>query len=70
MSETKLPDWWHSDEETFMRHMTAPEEDRWGPNGMRMPYNGGFRWFRSPNVVCIEKIRRAKCKRDTDGTAA
>jgi len=48
--DTKLPDWWHADEETFMRHMTAPEENRYTRNGMQMPYNGGFRWF--PRAEC------------------
>ena len=31
-----------------------PEEDRYP----RTPRPGGFRWFRSENVVCIEHFRR------------
>jgi hypothetical protein len=58
-----MPDWWYADEETFMRHLTVCEEDR------RLygfpPYRGGFRWFRSPNVVCLERVRAARAKRET-----
>jgi hypothetical protein len=54
------------DEEAFLRNLTSPEEERsrWG----FPPYQGGFRWFRSPNVVCLEKVRRAR-KRETDDAA-
>jgi hypothetical protein len=55
------PDWWHcGDEETFMRYLVLPEEDR----DLRQmgPWRGGFRWFRSPNVVCLEKVRRQKAR--------
>lgn len=49
-------------DEAFLRSMTFPEEDR------RMftaaPWSGGFRWFRSPNVIPLEryKVPRQKCE--------
>ena len=38
---------------------TLPEEDRqlYMPNA---PWHGGYRWFRSPNVICLEKCRLLK----------
>jgi len=43
-------------DEAFLRSMTFPEEDR------RMltaaPWNGEFRWFRSPNVIPFERYKR------------
>jgi hypothetical protein len=51
------PDWWHTtDEETFFRHLTVPEEDR--RFFTSVPWDGGFRWFKSSNVVCLERYRR------------
>jgi len=40
----------YEDEHRFARE---PEEDRrlLSP----MPWQGGYRWFRSPNVICLEK---------------
>ena len=40
--------------ETFHRKWTLPEEDRTGYSSA----GRSFRWFRSPNVVCIEHYRR------------
>jgi hypothetical protein len=44
-----------SADEAFLRSMTFPEEDR------RLlttaPWRGEFRWFRSPNVIPLEKWR-------------
>jgi hypothetical protein len=60
MHDVKRPAWWYADVETFMRHMVSPEEDR-RLYGMP-PWQGGFRWFRSPNVVCFEKYPRAARK--------
>ena len=47
----------YEDEHTFARQIIMPEEDRrvFMPNA---PSQGGYRWFRSPNVVCLEKYRR------------
>ena len=48
-----------TDADTFWRKLTLPEEDRRRlfPGEKRV---GGYRWFRSPNVVCLEKFRRLK----------
>jgi hypothetical protein len=44
---------------TFARRVVLPEEER-----RRLfpaeTWTGGYRWFRSPNVVCLEKYRRLK----------
>ena len=42
----------------FARTIIPPEEDR-----ARLPlppWNGGYRWFRSANVICLEKARRLR----------
>ena len=46
-----------NDESTFWRKLILPEEDRRRlfPD---MTWKGGYRWFRSENVVCIEHFRR------------
>jgi hypothetical protein len=50
-----------------LRRWTFPEEDR--PLYTTAPWQGGFRWFRSPNVVRLEQWRRKKAqsKRITAG---
>jgi hypothetical protein len=51
---------WYTDEETeaFMRSMVLPEEDR--RRYTTAPWQGGYRWFRSANVVCLEHYRRRR----------
>jgi hypothetical protein len=39
----------------FLRRFTLPQEDR--AMVTDAPWPGGYRWFRSPNVVCLEKVR-------------
>jgi hypothetical protein len=60
----KRPAWWYADEETFMRNMTICEEDRRHDPHFAGPWRGGFRWFRSKNVVCLEQYRREFAKRE------
>jgi hypothetical protein len=43
-------------DDEFFRALIFPEEDR--ALFTTAPWNGGHRWFRSPNVVCIEKHSR------------
>jgi hypothetical protein len=46
-------------EYAFVRQISLPVEDRM----QYMPQNighGPYRWFRSPNVVCLEKYRQLK----------
>jgi hypothetical protein len=47
---------WDRPDEEVQRDLTFCEEDR--HLFTSTPWNGGFRWFRSPNVVCLEKRRR------------
>ena len=46
------------DEEAFMRSLIRPEDRR--RLYPTVPWQGGFRWFRSPNVVPIERYRQAR----------
>jgi hypothetical protein len=45
-----------SDDEAFLRSLMLPEEDR--RRLTTAPWSGGFRWFRSPNVIDLERYRR------------
>jgi hypothetical protein len=47
-----------AEEEAFWREWTVPEEDR--SRYTSEPWSGEFRWFRSSNVVCLERYRRSK----------
>lgn len=42
-------------DEAFLRQLVRPEEDR--RRYTHVPWIGGFRWFRSPNVIPIERWR-------------
>jgi hypothetical protein len=42
-------------EESFLRSLILPEEDR--HHYTALPWTGGYRWFRTENVVCIEHYR-------------
>jgi len=46
------------DDEEWLRKFAPPEEDR--PSFTSAPWRGEQRWFRSLNVVCIERYRRRK----------
>jgi hypothetical protein len=43
-------------EEQFFREMMFPEEER--QRYTTKPWDGGFRWFRARNVICLEHYRR------------
>lgn len=45
-----------SSDDEFFRALIFPEEDR--ALFTTAKWSGGHRWFRSPNVVCIEHYRR------------
>ena len=51
------------DDEAFLRQFVFPEEDR--HLFTTAPWRGGFRWFRSPNVVPIEFGRQPRHRADT-----
>lgn len=42
----------------LLRQLIIPEEDR--AKYTLAKWFGEYRWFRSPNVVCLEKARRLK----------
>jgi hypothetical protein len=48
----------YDDEHAFARQLTIPEEDR--AKFMSVGWEGGYRWFRSPNVICLEKYRHLR----------
>jgi hypothetical protein len=45
-------------EHEFLRQLTIPEEDRAKHTGAK--WSGEYRWFRSANVICLEKVRRLR----------
>jgi hypothetical protein len=49
----------------FMRKFVRPEEDL-REQRRRMPWTGGYRYFRSENVVCIEHYQQAARHRRRD----
>ena len=42
----------------FARSILPPEEDR--AKLTTLPWGGGYRWFRAPNVICLEKARKLR----------
>jgi bifunctional DNA-binding transcriptional regulator/antitoxin component of YhaV-PrlF toxin-antitoxin module len=48
----------HDEQYEFLRQITIPEEDR-AKYGIPRS-QGGYRWFRSSNIVCLEKARRSR----------
>jgi hypothetical protein len=44
------------DDDAFMRSLTRCEEDRRRLHP-GVPWNGSYRWFRSPNVIPLEQYR-------------
>jgi hypothetical protein len=53
----RRPDHAEADDE-FWRALVWPEEDRHLFTTAK--WNGGYRWFRAPNVVCFEKYQRRR----------
>jgi hypothetical protein len=53
------------DEHAFWRKLVLPEEDR---RRLGMVWKGGYRWFRSPNVIPIEQWRRRRQRQETAPT--
>jgi hypothetical protein len=44
--------------DSFLKQWIFAEEDR--AKFTTYPWAGGFRWFRSPNVVCLEQERERR----------
>jgi hypothetical protein len=53
---TKLVRVVDDEDEAFLRTLTRPEEDRHKRTGAK--WNGGYRYFRAPNVLCFENFKR------------
>jgi hypothetical protein len=53
------------EDEAFLRTLIRCEEDRrrLHPD---VVWSGGYRWFQSPNVICLEKARAARSGHDAD----
>jgi hypothetical protein len=47
------------DDESFLRQIVQPEEDRRRLHPTTS-WMGGYRWFRASNVVCLEQWRRKR----------
>jgi hypothetical protein len=54
---TRSPGYAEADEE-FWQSLVWAEEDRHLFTTAK--WKGGYRWFRSPNVVCFEKYQRRR----------
>jgi hypothetical protein len=61
--EPVKPDRDRDGEDAFWRKLTLPQEDRLAAG---LSWKGGYRWFRSANVIPIEQHRRRKA-RSSDG---
>jgi hypothetical protein len=44
----------------FARRIILPEEDRARLTASR--WEGGYRWFRATNIICLEKARKLKAE--------
>jgi hypothetical protein len=58
----------YEDEHAFLRQFVVPEEDR--HRFTTVKWAGEYRWFRSPNVVALEKVRSIKQAQAKHATAA
>ncbi len=47
----------YEEENDFLRRFTFPQEER--PDWWEK-WSGGYRWFKSENVICLEKVRRLR----------
>jgi hypothetical protein len=53
--------------ETFLRKVVPPEEER--RQYTSAPWSGGYRWFRSENVIPLEQQRRRRQQSEPDAAA-
>jgi hypothetical protein len=52
------------DNESFLRRYSICEEERLTRTGMMRTGLSGPRWFRSANVICLERVRAMRAKGD------
>jgi hypothetical protein len=50
------------DGEAFMRSITWCQEDLMTRHP-GVPWNGGYRWFKSPNIIPLERFKYLRVKR-------
>ena len=55
-------------EHEFLRQLTIPEEDRSKHTAAK--WSGEYRWFRSVNIICLEKVRRLRAVAAAGETAS
>jgi hypothetical protein len=58
----------YEDEHVFLRQFVVPEEDRHRFTSVK--WAGEYRWFRSANVVCLEKVRLIRSRQAQEASAA
>jgi hypothetical protein len=58
----------YDEDHAFIRQFVVPEEDRHLFTSLK--WAGEYRWFRSPNVVCIEKARLVRSRQAQEASAA
>jgi hypothetical protein len=58
----------YEDEHAFLRQFVVPEEDRHRFTSVK--WAGEYRWFRSANVVCLEKVRLIRSRQAQEASAA
>ncbi len=52
----------------WLRQFVLPEEDRHLFTSAK--WSGEYRWFRSPNIICLEKVRLVRERQISQLTAA
>jgi hypothetical protein len=57
---TELPIDSDDEDEALLQRLVYPEEERHLHTSL--PWTGGYRWFRSTNVICLERYRLIKTK--------
>ena len=50
----------NTDDDEFLRRWVLPEEDR--AQYIAQPWGGEFRWFKAEKIICLEKVRKRRCR--------
>jgi hypothetical protein len=58
----------YDEDRAFLRQFVVPEEDRHLFTSVK--WAGEYRWFRSPNIVCLEKARLVQQRQAQQDSAA
>jgi hypothetical protein len=54
----------YDEDHEFLRQLIIPEEDRLKHTSAK--WSGEYRWFRSANVICLEKVRLLRAASSPD----